>query len=270
VAREHYGRLLRLRERGLPVTLEASVKSRFADKAPAAVNVIGEIRGRDPRLKDEVVMLGAHLDSLHGGTGALDDGAGSAVMMEALRLLRALGARPRRTVRIALWTGEEQGLLGSIAYVERHFGSLKTLELRPEHAKLSAYFNLDWGGGRIRGIYLQGNEEARPIFAELLQPLHDLGATTLTTLSAGGTDNMPFDALALPGFQFIQDALRYETDVAHTSLDVLEASSEDDLKQMAVVVASLAYHVAERDERLPRKPLVKPPLASPPAPQDEP
>ena len=221
-------------------------------------NVVAEIPGTDPTLKSEVVMLGGHLDSWHSGTGATDNGAGCAVALEAMRVLKAIGVKPRRTIRVALWTGEEQDYFGSVGYVSRHFGDLKTMALKPEHAKLSGYFNLDNGSGRIRGVNLQGNEAVRPIFEAWLRPFHYLGASTLTTLNTGGTDHMPFDALGLPGFQFIQDPLSYETKVHHSNLDLYEAASPDDLKQASAIMASFVYNAAMRDAPLPRKPLPKP------------
>jgi carboxypeptidase Q len=257
MATEHYGRIARLLENGVPVTLALALEARFHAEA-IGVNVLAEIPGTDPRLKDELVMLGAHLDSVHSGTGATDDAAGCAVMMEAVRILKAIGAHPRRTIRIALWGSEELGHLGSRAYVKRHFGDPDTLALKPDHGRLSAYFNLDNGSGRIRGVYLQGNEAVRPIFEEYLRPFHYLGAATLTILNTGGTDHEDFDAVGLPGFQFIQDAHDYETRVSHSSLDVYESVHEEDLKQAAAVVAGFVHHTAIRDERLPRKPLPSP------------
>lgn len=257
MATEHYGRIARLLEGGVPVTLALGLQAQFHADA-IGVNVLAEIPGSDPRLKDEVVMLGAHLDSVHSGTGATDDAAGCAVMMEAVRILKAIGGRPRRTIRIALWGSEELGHLGSRAYVKRHFGDPDTLALKPEHERLSAYFNLDNGSGRIRGVYLQGNEAVRPIFAEYLKPFHYLGAATLTILNTGGTDHEGFDAVGLPGFQFIQDAHDYETRVSHSNLDLYETVVEEDLKQAAAIVASFVYHAAVRDERLPRKPAASP------------
>jgi carboxypeptidase Q len=253
MAAEHYGRIARLLEGGAPVTLALSLQARFYPEAIGA-NVVAEIPGSDPALKDEVVMLGAHLDSVQSGTGAIDDAAGCAVMMEAVRVLKAIGARPRRTVRLALWGSEELDHLGSRAYVRLHFGDPDTLVLKPEHERLSAYFNLDNGGSRIRGVYLQGSEAVRPIFEEYLKPFHYLGAETLTILNAGGTDHEEFDAVGLPGFQFIQDALDYETRVYHSNQDLYEAVVEEDLKQAVAIVASFVYHTAMRDERLPRKP----------------
>jgi hypothetical protein len=257
VAREHYGRLLRLIEKQIPVRLELNLKTTFTPGGTGH-NVIAEIAGSDPRLKDEVVMLGGHFDSWHAGTGATDNAAGCAVGMEALRLLKAIGTKPRRTIRLALWEGEEEDYYGSLGYVKQHFGDPATMQLKPEHGRLSAYFNLDNGTGRIRGIYLQGNELARLILEAYLHPFAYLGATTVTTLNTGGTDHIVFDALGLPGFQFIQDPLNYQTRTHHTNLDVYEALSEDDLKQAAVIVASVVWHTAMRDEKLPRKALPKP------------
>ena len=253
VAREHYGRLLRMIDRKVLPTLSLSLAATFTDAAPS-FNVVAEIPGTDPALKDQVVMLGGHLDSWHAGTGATDNGAGCAVVMEAARILQAIGVKPRRTIRVALWTGEEQDYYGSIGYVQAHFANLKTHEVKPEHAALAAYFNLDNGSGRIRGVNLQGNEAARPIFEAWLKPFAYLGATTLTSLNTGGTDHMIFNAAGLPGFQFIQDPLDYETRAHHSSLDVYEEASPDDLMQASVILASFAYHAAMRDEMLPRPP----------------
>jgi carboxypeptidase Q len=203
-------------------------------------------------------MLGGHFDSWHTGTGATDNGAGAAAAIEAMRILKAIGVKPRRTIRLGLWTGEEQDYFGSLGYVQQHFGDVKTMALKPEHAKLAAYFNLDNGAGRIRGVNLQGNEAVRPIFDAWLEPFRYLGASTLTTLNTGGTDHMPFDAIGLPGFQFIQDPLNYETRAHHSNLDVYEEAPPDDMKQMSVVLASFVYNAAMRDAMLPRKPLPKP------------
>jgi hypothetical protein len=257
VSQEHYGRILRMLDKHLPVKLSLSLTSRFVDNVEG-FNVVAEIPGTDPSLKDEVVMLGGHLDSWHSGTGATDNGAGCAAALEAVRILKAIGVKPRRTIRIALWTGEEQDYFGSVGYVERHFGDLKTIVLKPEHAKLSTYFNLDNGAGRIRGLNLQGNEAVRPIFDAWLKPFHYLGATTLTTLNTGGTDHMAFDAIGLPGFQFIQDPLNYDSRTHHSNLDLYEEAVPDDLKQASVIMASFVYHAAMRDAMLPRKPLPKP------------
>jgi len=258
VAREHYGRIYRMLEKSVPVKLEFNLQTVFHTEDTNGYNVVAEITGADSRLKDEVVMIGGHLDSWHGGTGATDNAAGCAVMMEAMRILKAVRARPRRTIRIALWSGEEQDYFGSLGYVRNHFGDPKTIELKPEHAKLSGYFNLDNGTGKIRGINLQGNEAVRSIFETYLKPFAYLNASTLTTLNSGGTDHMSFDAVGLPGFQFIQDPIDYSTRTHHTNVDTYEYVIEDDLKQSAVIVASLIYHVAMRDVKLPRKPLPKP------------
>lgn len=257
VAREQYARIVRLTDRNVPVNLELNLKTNSNDDGTGA-NVVGEIVGSDPKLKDEVVMLGGHFDSWHSGTGATDNGAGCVVMMEALRILKAVGAKPRRTIRVALWNGEEEDYYGSMGYVKKHFGDPRTVQLKSEHAKLAAYYNLDNGSGKIRGIFLQGNEAVRPIFEEYLKPFNYLGAKTVSSLNTGGTDHMAFDSVGLPGFQFIQDPLDYETMTHHTNLDVLEAVNEEDLKINAVIVAAFAYQTAMRDEKLPRKPLPKP------------
>ncbi len=257
LSREHYGRIVRMLDRKQQVKVAFTLAAQFAENVDG-FNVVAEIPGTDPVLKSEVVMLGGHLDSWHAGTGATDNGAGCAVAMEAVRILQSIGARPRRTIRVALWTGEEQDYFGSIGYVEKHFGDLKTMALKPEHAKLSAYFNLDNGSGRIRGVNLQGNEALRTVFDAWLRPFNYLGASTLTTLNTGGTDHMPFDALGLPGFQFLQDSLNYDAKVHHSNLDVYEEAVPDDLKQASVIMASFVYHAAMRDAMLPRKPLPKP------------
>jgi hypothetical protein len=257
LSREHYGRIMRMLDRKQPVNVAFTLAAQFADNVDG-FNLVAEIPGTDLALKSEVVMLGGHLDSWHAGTGATDNGAGCAVAMEAVRILQSIGAKPRRTIRVALWTGEEQDYFGSIGYVEKHFGEMKTMALKPEHAKLAAYFNLDNGSGRIRGVNLQGNEAVRTIFDAWLRPFNYLGASTLTTLNTGGTDHMPFDALGLPGFQFIQDPLNYDTKVHHSNLDVYEEAVPDDLKQAAVVMASFVYHAAMRDAMLPRKRLPTP------------
>jgi Zn-dependent M28 family amino/carboxypeptidase len=226
-------------------------------------NVIGEIPGSDPKLKNEVVMLGGHLDSWHAATGATDNAAGCAVMMEAMRIIQSLGLKPKRTIRIALWSSEEQGLFGSKGYVAKHFGDPKTMELKPEQEKIAAYYNLDNGGGKIRGIYLQGNETAGTIFSEWLKPFTTAGATTITSRNTGGTDHLSFDALGIPGFQFIQDGLEYNTRTHHSNEDTYDRLIEDDLKQASSVVASFVYNTSERVEKIPRKELPKaqPPVA---------
>ncbi len=281
MAAEHYNRLARLLDRGTPVELEIDVRARFLDDDAMAANTVAEIPGGDRRA--EVVMLGAHLDSWHGGTGATDNAAGAAVVMEAARILRALEVRPRRTIRVALWTGEEQGLLGARAYVREHFASRPEptdpaerslpsylrrntgpLTLQPDHARLSAYFNIDNGTGRIRGVYTQQNAAAVPIFEAWLRPFADLGATTVSNRSTGSTDHVPFDAVGLPGFQFIQDDADYSTRTHHTNLDLYDRVQREDLVQAATILASFAYHAAMRDERFPRK---APPRESPPEPE---
>lgn len=256
LAREHYGRIYRLFEHNLPVKLELNLQATISEAGPG-FNIVAELPGVDPKLKEEVVMLGGHFDSWHAGTGATDNAAGSVVMMEALRILKTIGVKPRRTIRLVLWDGEEGGHLGSITYVKNHFGDPATMTLKPDFEKLAGYFNLDNGTGKIRGVFLQGNEAVRPIFERWLEPFHYLGAKTLAIQSVGGTDHLDFDHLGLPGFQFIQDPIDYETRTHHTNLDVYESVLPDDLKQAAVIAASFAYHTAMRDEKLPRKPLPK-------------
>jgi carboxypeptidase Q len=275
MAIENYGRISRLLDRNIPVELELEVRNQFYDSDPNAYNTVAEIPGTDK--SGEVVMLGAHLDSWHGGTGATDNAAGSAITMEAIRILKAIGVKPRRTIRIALWSGEEQGLLGSHAYVKDHFGSQAEptdprelampewlrkddtpLNLKPEQAKVSAYFNVDNGTGKIRGIYLEGNESIKPIFNDWMQPFTDLGMTTLTMRNTGGTDHESFDAVGIPGFQFIQDPVEYMTRTHHSNEDVYERIQRDDMMQAAVILAGYVYDAAMRDTMLPRKPLPKP------------
>jgi len=259
VDRSHYRRILAQVDRGAPVTLELSLRARFPQDDSTGFNIVAEIPGTDPALKDEVVMIGGHFDSWHAGTGATDNAAGSAVAIEVLRILNAIGARPRRTIRVALWDGEEvEDYFGSMGYVKKHFGDPLTMHLRPEHAKLSAYFNVDNGTGRVRGLYLQGHEAVRPIFAAMLEPFRDLAATTLTIASHGSTDHMPFVSVGLPGFEVIQDPIDYEPRTHHTGLDDSGFLLEEDLKQASVVVASLVYHTAMRDAMLPRPALPKP------------
>jgi len=253
---EHYNRIARLLEKKIPVKLELNIQARIDDRHLQTSNVVAEIPGGNK--KDEIVMLGAHLDSWHGGTGATDNGAGVAVVMEAVRILKALNLKMDRTVRLALWAGEEEGLLGSKAYVKAHFADPETMVLKPEHARLSAYFNLDNGSGKIRGIYLQGNDMLRPVFAAWLAPFHDLGATTVALRNTGGTDHLSFDAVGLPGFQFIQDPLEYGPITHHTNMDVYDHAQAGDLMQAAAIMASFVYDAATRPEMLPRKPLPKP------------
>ena len=255
---EHVNRLARLLDAGKTVELELEIKTAFNDKDTLQYNVTAEIPGTDKSLKNEVVMIGAHLDSWHAATGATDNAAGSAVMMEVMRILKTLDMKPRRTIRVALWSGEEQGLLGSKGYVKNHFADPDAMALKPEHKNLSAYYNLDNGGGKIRGIYLQGNDALRPVFEAWLEPFHDLGATTVTTRNTGGTDHLSFDAVGLPGFQFIQDEMDYDTKTHHTNMDTYDRIQKADLMQCAAVIASFVYNTAMRDEKLTRKPLPKP------------
>ena len=252
---EHYGRIFRTLEKNIPVTLRINIANKFYDDNPDSFNIVAEIPGADKA--DEVVMLGAHLDSWASGTGATDNAAGSAVVMEALRILKACNVKMRRTVRLALWTGEEEGLLGSRAYVMDHFADRNTMDLKPDDAKLSAYFNVDNGTGKIRGIYLQDNEALRPIFEKWMEPFRPEGMTTLSARGTNGTDHVSFDEVGLPGFQFIQDPIEYETRTHHTNMDVYERIQAADLKQMAVIVASFVYMTADADQLLPRKPLTK-------------
>ena len=270
MASEHWNRIARLLDQKKEVSLELNVANTFYDDDPMQYDTIAEIPGTDK--KDEVVMLGAHLDSWHAGTGATDNGAGSIVMMEAVRILKALDIKPRRTIRIGLWSGEEEGLLGSQGYVEQHFGSRPRMDdpamkdmptlfrreagpvtLKPEQAKVSAYFNVDNGTGKIRGVYLQENAAVAPIFEAWIRPFKDLGMTTLTMRNTGGTDHLSFDAVGIPGFQFIQDPIEYETRTHHSNMDVYDRLQAEDLKQISVIVASFVYEAAMRDQQLPRK-----------------
>jgi hypothetical protein len=273
MAAEHYNLLHRLLAPpdgapALQVEVEVDVRARFHDVTTSAWNTLAEIPGRAP--ETGVVLLGAHLDSWHAGTGATDDAAGCAVVMEAARILKAIGAVPRRSIRVALWTGEEHGLLGSRAHVERHYAEIDYAEVegpswmrrplgqprpRPAHERLSAYFNLDNGSGRIRGIYTQGNAGVVPIFRAWLEPFHDLGADTVSQRDTGGTDHLAFDGVGLPGFQFIQDRLDYQSRTHHTQVDSYDHARAEDLMQASVILAAFAWHAAEREERLPREPL---------------
>ena len=288
LAIEHYNRIVRMIQAGEPVKMSVDLSVAWQDADPNGYNTIAEIPGTD--LKDEIVMLGGHMDSWHSGTGATDNAAGCAVAMEAVRIIQTLGLKPRRTIRIALWTGEEQGLLGSRAYVAEHFGTLNnpatsaapssggantagmnngngngngngasapagpTLVKKAEYEKLSGYFNLDNGTGKIRGVYLQGNESIRSLFRQWLAPFRDLGATTLSIANTGGTDHLSFDAIGLPGFQFIQDEIEYDTRTHHSNQDVFDRIQADDMKQAATIMAAFVYQTAMRDEKLPRKP----------------
>jgi len=256
VASEQYNRILRLVDGKVPVQVELDIRNRFVGDTLDSFNVVAELPGTDKAA--EVVMLGAHFDSWHSGTGATDNAAGSATMMEAMRILKATGLPLRRTVRLALWTGEEQGLLGSRAYVKKHFADRDTMALLPEHAQLSGYFNMDNGGGAIRGVFLQGNEAVRPVFAAWMEPFRSLGMTTLAMRNTGSTDHVPFDDVGLSGFQFIQDPLEYGTDSHHSNNDVYDRLQPEDLMKNAVIIASFVYHTANRDELLPRKPLPRP------------
>jgi carboxypeptidase Q len=276
---ENYGRVYRLLKANVPVNIELDVDTKFTGDHEQGYDTVAEIPGTDPTLKDELVMVGGHLDSWIAGTGATDNGAGSLVAMEVMRILNSLGVKPRRTIRVALWSGEEEGMFGSNGYVKQHFGSFPLsdtpeqrqlpefirkpagpLTVKPEQKLVSAYFNVDNGGGRIRGVYLQGNAAIAPIFAQWLAPLKDLGVTTLTLQNTGGTDHLSFDAVGIPGFQFIQDELDYETRTHHSNMDTYERLLPDDMKQAAVVEAIFVYNAAMRDQMLPRKPLPRPEL----------
>jgi hypothetical protein len=286
MASEHWARIARLLQQKQDVTLELNVANTFYDDDVMQYDTIAEIPGGDK--KDEAVMLGAHLDSWHAGTGATDNGAGSVVMMEAVRILKTLDLKPRRTIRIGLWSGEEQGLLGSQFYVEHHFGSRPPMDtpdmkgmptllrreagpvtVKPEQAKVSAYFNVDNGTGKIRGIYLEENAAVAPIFEAWMKPFKDLGMTTLTMRKTFGTDHQSFDAVGIPGFQFIQDPIEYNPRTHHSNMDVYDRLQPDDLKQIAVIVASFVYDAAMRDQMLPRKP-IEPALPKEPEKKDDP
>jgi hypothetical protein len=256
LAYEEYMSLYRLAAANIPVKLEVDVKSKFNTEDTRGYNVVAEIKGTDKKLKDELVMLGGHLDSWHASTGATDNAAGCAVMMEAVRILKTLGVKPRRTIRIALWGGEEQGLHGSRNYVKNHFTdtSATPRTFNKEGDKISGYFNLDNGTGKIRGVYLQGNAGVKDIFKQWLTPFNDLGATTVTLQNTGGTDHLAFDAIKLPGFQFIQDVVEYNTRTHHTNMDSYDHLQAADLKQAATIIAAFVYNTAQREEKLPRKP----------------
>lgn len=260
IAVEQYGRIVRTIEKKIPVTLSMEIDNKFYDTDLNSFNIVGELPGTDKA--DEVVMIGGHFDSWHTGTGATDNAAGSAIMMEAMRILKTTGVKLRRTVRIGLWGGEEEGLLGSKEYVKAHYGDPATMQLKPEHAKLAGYFNVDNGTGLIRGVYLQGNEAVAPIFQQWMEPFKNLGMTTLTIRNTGGTDHLSYDAVGLPGFQFIQDSVEYNSRTHHSNMDVYERVQANDMMRNAVIVASFVLNAANRDEKLPRKPLPKP---TPPA-----
>lgn len=286
LAAEQYNRICRILDKKIKVTLEMEVQADFLAQDLKDFNIVADFPGTDK--KDELVMLGGHFDSWHAGTGATDNAAGCAIAMEAVRILKTAGLQPRRTIRIALWGGEEEGLLGSRAYVAEHFATrpeppaglergsdewVKWMQaqrdvpptLKPEHSKLSAYWNYDNGTGKIRGIYLQGNEEVRPIFEAWLAPFKDMGATTLTIRNTGGTDHQSFDGVGLPGFQFIQDEVEYSSRTHHSNADVYDRIQRGDVMQSAVIMASMVYHTAMRNELLPRKPMPKPQVRQRPA-----
>jgi carboxypeptidase Q len=279
MAIENYGRVYRLLKANVPVTLELNIDAQFTGDHEHGFDTIAEIPGTDPKLKDEVVMLGGHLDSWMSATGATDNGAGSVVAMEVMRIFNTLYIKPRRTIRVALWTGEEQGLFGSEGYVTQHFGvvprstdpeQLKLpewarkvtgpVQVKPEQQTISAYFNVDNGGGKIRGIYLQQNGAVGPIFKQWMEPLKDVGVTTITLRNTGGTDHLSFDAVGIPGFQFIQDPLDYTSRTHHSNMDTYERLQPEDLAQAAFVEAIFVYDAAMRDQMLPRKPLPHPEL----------
>jgi carboxypeptidase Q len=277
MAIENYGRVYRLLKANVPVSIEMNVDTKFTGDHEHGFDTVAEIAGTDPKLKDEVVMVGGHLDSWASGTGATDNGAGTVVAMEVMRILNALQVKPRRTIRIALWTGEEQGLYGSVGYVKQHFGfaplstapdqlklpefmrkTVGPLQLKPEQRQISGYFNVDNGTGKILGIYLQENAAEAPIFRQWIEPLKDLGVTAISVRNTGGTDHESFDAVGIPGFQFIQDPIEYETRTHHSNMDVYDRLQPEDLKQISVIVAGFVYDAAMRDQMLPRKPLEKP------------
>jgi carboxypeptidase Q len=279
MAIEHYGRVYRLLKANVPVTIEMDVETEFTGDHQHGFDTIAEIPGTDPKLKDEVVMVGGHLDSWASGTGATDNGAGTVVAMEVMRILNALHVQPRRTIRVGLWTGEEQGEFGSYGYVRQHFGYVPlstapdqlalpdflrkpagAVVVKPDQEKISGYFNLDNGSGKIRGIYLQENAAIGPIFEQWMRPLADLGVTTITMRNTGGTDHEAFDSVGIPGFQFIQDPLDYGSRTHHSNMDLYERLQPEDLAQAAVVEAIFVYNAAQRDLMLPRKPLPHPEL----------
>jgi carboxypeptidase Q len=276
---ENYGRVYRLLENHVPVSIEMNVQTKVTGDHEHGFDTVAEIPGTDPRLKGEVVMVGGHLDSWIAGTGATDNGAGSVVALEVMRILNTLPIKPRRTIRIALWSGEEEGLFGSMRYVAEHFGSFPRstapnemagmeflrkpvgpLTLKPEQKLISAYFNVDYGSGKIRGIYTQGNAAVDHIFEQWMAPLKDLGVTTISNRDTGGTDHLSFDAVGIPGFQFIQDPMDYDARTHHSDVDTYEHLQSADLKQIAVVEAIFVYNAAMREQMIPRKPLPHPEL----------
>ncbi|MBX7173366.1 MAG: M20/M25/M40 family metallo-hydrolase [Pyrinomonadaceae bacterium] len=257
MATEDYNRLVRMIQFGEKPKMTVDVQTQYYDDDPMSYNTVAEIPGTDPKLKDEVVMIGGHLDSWHSAGGATDNGAGCAVAMEAARILLASGLKPRRTIRVALWSGEEQGIFGSNAYVKQHFGEMKSGSLvkGADWDKISGYYNLDNGTGKIRGVYLQGNSAVKPYFETWLTPFGDLGAKTLTLSNTGGTDHLSFDAVGIPGFQFIQDTVEYNTRTHHSNQDNFDRIQADDMKQAATIMAAFVYQTAMMDEKLPRKPM---------------
>jgi len=251
---EAHGRIERLLRKDVPVEMEIEIQNKFI-AAPMVMNVMGEIPGTDKLLKNEVVLIGAHLDSWHGGTGAADNASGCIVMLEAMRILKSLGFSPKRTIRIALWGGEEQGLYGSRGYVEKYLVDPATNKHKPDYDRFSVYFNMDNGSGRYRGVYLQGNEMMRPIFEQWLSPFADMGCSTITIRNTSGTDHLSLDRVGLPGFQFIQDAIEYGRGY-HTVMDTWDRLVMDDLRVNAIITASMVYNAAMRDQKVPRKPAI--------------
>ena len=251
VTPEHYNRMYRILKRGIPVQIEVEIKNKIGDKVEQALNLVGEIPGTDP--KEGIVMVGAHFDTWHGSSNASDNSSGTAVALEAMRILKTLGVKPMRTIRIALWSGEEQGLYGSRAYVQKHFGDPRNaaIGIKPEYELLSAYFNQDYGAGQYRGIYLQGNEAARRMLTAWMEPFRDLGMTMVSNQSLGSTDHVSFDEVGLPGFQYLQD--RTPGTAGHTNLDYLEGIQPEDLMKNATIMASYIYHAAMATEKIPRK-----------------
>ena len=275
---EHYNRLARMAQHGVPITVEVNIETKFTGDHEHGFDTVAEIPGTDPKLKDQVVMVGGHLDSWISGTGATDNGAGSIMAMEAMRILKSLGVEPRRTLRVALWSGEEEGIYGSTGYVTQHFGQFEMppvapgdqtpsyarqrgkLTTTPEWEKLDAYYNLDNGTGKVRGVYTQENEAIAPIFKQWIAPLADLGVTTISKQNTGGTDHLPFDAVGLPGFQFIQDPMDYETRTHHSDMDTNDRLHAADLEQGAILEAIFMWNTSQRDEMMPRKPFPHPEL----------
>jgi carboxypeptidase Q len=259
LAVEHYNRMVRILDKGVPVKVELNIQAKFYDETtPNGFNLVAEIPGTDPALKDEVVLLGAHFDSVAHSPGATDNATGSAAMMEAMRILKAIGVKPRRTIRIALWGGEEEGLLGSRAYVKDHYGDPATMALKPGHEKLSVYFNSDNGSGKVRGIWLQSNFGAEAIFRQWIEPLRDLGVEAIGPRSVASTDHVSFDNVGLPAFQFMVDRLEYNSRTHHSNMDTVDRVQRDDMVQQATVAAVFAWNAANRDGKFPRKALPPP------------